>query len=124
MSCVVRLSSDIHYASVLGTAGWEIGVGPLATMHTVHLHPPPDPAQVWVRGPSCKRRPPRLQGQPRGCPHTKSSERATAWRPCPAGSSGPYSHLTLPLCPPGNSQMLEWVKEMQINQNQYQKLVG
>lgn len=109
---MLRPSSDTPYASMSGTAGQEIGDGPLATTRTMPPHPPPNPAQVWVRGPSCKRRPPRLREPPHGCRHIKSSERAAAWRPCPAGSSDPHSLLVLPLCLPGNSRVLE--KEMQI----------
>lgn len=94
----------------MGTAEEEIGVEPSAATRTAHGHLPPDPAQVWARGPSCKRRPPRLRGRPRGCRRTRSSERGAAWRPCPAGSSGPHSHLILLWCRPGNSQPLEWMK--------------
>lgn len=107
-SCAGSPSSDTTCASVNETTGEEIGAGPSAASRTLPPHLPPARGQVWVHEPSCKRRQSRLQGQLCECRHTQSSERGVTWRPGPAGSSGPRSHLIRPSCLPGSSQALEF----------------
>lgn len=104
-------SWDTPGAIVMEIAGQEIGTGPFAAIRTVPRRLPPGPAQAWVRRLSGRRRPPRPQEPPHGREHIPSSDRAAARWPCPAGPSGPHSHLILLLCPPGNNQVLRWNKE-------------